>query len=252
MKKQRDGADVGAANLESDEISVQDPELTTRIRVVCEQLGWERAAALSDKSVKQLRRYVQGAEPPFSVIVRLARGAGITLTWLSAGKTASAADCEAAAKILNAELAEVRRQLRSAASVDDLTKLKDYEALALKRISLNDELLSLFRQHPELEDSPYTLLSSRDNTQNLQGSNGAIDDDLFRAVRKLVARVHADEKVRLPQEALFDEVVRWYKEVWARGEDSAERLTQMGWLETRLRKELQAARTEPGTGKRSV
>jgi len=80
----------------------------------------------------------------------------------------------------------------------------------------------------------------------------ALDDDLFRAVRKLVAQVHADERVRLPQEALFEEVVRWYKEVWARGEDSAERLTQMGWLETRLRKELQAARTEPGTGKRSV
>jgi len=62
-------------------------DLGTRLTIAISLAGGEAAAAaLVDKSVKQLKRYVSGeSSPPFNVIVALAAKAGVTLDWLAAG-----------------------------------------------------------------------------------------------------------------------------------------------------------------------
>ncbi|GEO83051.1 hypothetical protein [Pararhodospirillum oryzae] len=60
-------------------------KLGTRIGVVCGRVGWDVAAQASGKSVKQLRRYVQGGDPPASVLEGLARISDISVQWLVTG-----------------------------------------------------------------------------------------------------------------------------------------------------------------------
>ncbi|WP_186386795.1 helix-turn-helix transcriptional regulator [Stappia sp. TSB10P1A] len=81
----------------------------------------------------------------------------------------------------------------------------------------------------------------------------AIDPALFRQVGRLVARVHKEEGVRLPPDALLGEQADAYNAVITRAEDPAdpaELEALLPWLEARLRRRLQTAAAAPGTGKR--
>jgi transcriptional regulator GlxA family with amidase domain len=81
----------------------------------------------------------------------------------------------------------------------------------------------------------------------------AIDPALFRQVGRLVARVHKQEGVKLPPDAVLDEQAEAYNALITRAEDPAdpaELEALLPWLEARLRKRLQTAAAEPGTGKR--
>ncbi|MBC2858763.1 XRE family transcriptional regulator [Stappia sp. 28M-7] len=80
-----------------------------------------------------------------------------------------------------------------------------------------------------------------------------IDAAVFRQVGRLVARVHQEEGVRLPPDAALDEQADAYNALITRAEDPAdpaELEALLPWLEARLRKKLQTAAAEPGTGKR--
>ncbi|WP_097176415.1 helix-turn-helix domain-containing protein [Stappia indica] len=82
-----------------------------------------------------------------------------------------------------------------------------------------------------------------------------IEPALFRQVGRLVARIHKEEGVRLPPDAALDEQAEAYNALMARAEDpsdAAELESLLPWLESRLRKKLQAAAAEPGTGKRQA
>lgn len=61
-------------------------DLGTRIKALCRQVGWTEMAGQTDRSVKQLRRYAHGDDPPFSVLARLASVAGVSLEWLATGE----------------------------------------------------------------------------------------------------------------------------------------------------------------------
>lgn len=65
--------------------SESDLELARRLEHVIRQLGEDRAARATDKSVRTLYRYTKGAEPPAGVIKALAREAGISTEWLLFG-----------------------------------------------------------------------------------------------------------------------------------------------------------------------
>lgn len=81
----------------------------------------------------------------------------------------------------------------------------------------------------------------------------AIDPALFRQVGRLVAKVHQEEGVRLPPDAVLDEQADAYNALITRAEDPAdpaELEALLPWLEARLRKRLQTAAAAPGTGKR--
>ncbi|WP_428700172.1 helix-turn-helix domain-containing protein [Stappia sp.] len=88
----------------------------------------------------------------------------------------------------------------------------------------------------------------------LLGPRG-IDPALFRQVGRLVGRVHKEEGVKLPPDAALDEQAEAYNALLARAEDpadAAELESLLPWLEARLRKKLQTAAAEPGTGKRQA
>lgn len=79
-----------------------------------------------------------------------------------------------------------------------------------------------------------------------------IDPAVFRQVGRLVTRVHKDEGIKLPPDAVLDEQADAYNALLARAEDPAdpeELMALLPWLEARLKKRLRAALDEPGTGK---
>ncbi|MBX3545551.1 helix-turn-helix transcriptional regulator [Chelatococcus sp.] len=79
-----------------------------------------------------------------------------------------------------------------------------------------------------------------------------VDDVVFQAVTDAVLRVHKELGVKLPMKATIQEAVDRYNLICQQADDRDERLALMGWLEIRLRKDLSAAKSEPGTGKRSA
>ena len=54
-------------------------DFVRRFRRAIEHMGWENAARAAGKSVKQLRRYLAGTDPPLSVVAAIAAGSGASL-----------------------------------------------------------------------------------------------------------------------------------------------------------------------------
>ncbi|MBL6431701.1 MAG: XRE family transcriptional regulator [Alphaproteobacteria bacterium] len=82
-----------------------------------------------------------------------------------------------------------------------------------------------------------------------------IDPAVFRQVGRLVMRVHKEEWIKLPTDAVLDEQADAYNALLARAEDPSdtdELMALLAWLEARLKKRLRAAAEEPGTGKRQA
>lgn len=80
-----------------------------------------------------------------------------------------------------------------------------------------------------------------------------IDKEVFKQVGRLVLQLHKEEGIRLPPDAVLEAQSNAYNDLLARAEDpadNAELMSLLPWLETRLRKALKAAVSEPGTGKR--
>lgn len=81
----------------------------------------------------------------------------------------------------------------------------------------------------------------------------AIDPALFRQVGRLITRIHKDEGVKLPPDAVLDEQAEAYNALITRAEDPTDPVeleALLPWLEARLRRKLQTAAAVPGTGKR--
>lgn len=71
----------------------------------------------------------------------------------------------------------------------------------------------------------------------------------------LVARIYGEAGIRLPDGKTLVEAGELYNQLSGRIDDmsdEAEVAAMIPWLENRLRKRLDEARAEPGTGKRSA
>jgi transcriptional regulator with XRE-family HTH domain len=82
-----------------------------------------------------------------------------------------------------------------------------------------------------------------------------IDQALFKQVGRLVIKVHRDEGVKLPVDALSDQQSSAYNALIERAEnpsDTEELLSLIPWLEARLKKSLKATTVAPGTGKKQA
>lgn len=66
-----------------------DRELGLQLKGLTDSLGRDRSVQVSGRSWKTLSRYIEGAEPPFSVVLSLARAAGRSLDGILPGQTAS-------------------------------------------------------------------------------------------------------------------------------------------------------------------
>ncbi|WP_246479296.1 hypothetical protein [Kaustia mangrovi] len=92
-----------------------------------------------------------------------------------------------------------------------------------------------------------------DPTRQAPSSTPGIQAAVFKEVSRAVTRVHEEEGVKLPPDALSDELTRAYNALLERAEDAGDRdelLSLVPWLEARLRKRLREARAAPGDGKR--
>lgn len=60
--------------------------LADRLKAVIYEIGLDESVRIAGKSDKQLKRYMSGDEPPFSVLEKLANKAGVSLDWLASGE----------------------------------------------------------------------------------------------------------------------------------------------------------------------
>lgn len=82
-----------------------------------------------------------------------------------------------------------------------------------------------------------------------------IKPDVFRAVGRLVTRLHKAEGITLPPDALFDEQSSAYNALIEKAEnptDTDELTSLLPWLETRLKRHLSSAKADPGSDKREA
>ncbi|GAA0774683.1 hypothetical protein GCM10009077_10810 [Roseibium denhamense] len=80
-----------------------------------------------------------------------------------------------------------------------------------------------------------------------------VQSDVFRETGKLVQDSHREKGVSLPPEAHLAETVARYNELSAAAanpSDEAELRALFPWLKLRIARDLEAARSAPGTGKR--
>ncbi|XHC12327.1 helix-turn-helix domain-containing protein [Labrenzia sp. ac12] len=85
-----------------------------------------------------------------------------------------------------------------------------------------------------------------------QRSLRSIDPVVIGEIGRMILRIYKEEEVRLPPIVLLSEQARSYNALVERAEDPGdtdELLALLPWLEARLRRTLNAAVAEPGTGK---
>lgn len=70
-------------------VPTSDRELGLQLRTLTDSLGRDKAVQVTGRSWKTLSRYIDGAEPPFSVVLSLARAAGKSLDGLLADPAAA-------------------------------------------------------------------------------------------------------------------------------------------------------------------
>ena len=130
-------------------------EVGARLGLVLDRIGLSRAAALADKSEKQLRRYAAGAEAPFLVLDALVRAGGVTFDWLASGHARSAADHELSIKIAQRNLDTIARDLKTDLSDCDRRDLLELAEINRQLIAASRALLerSLGKvNHPKTRD----------------------------------------------------------------------------------------------------
>lgn len=82
-----------------------------------------------------------------------------------------------------------------------------------------------------------------------------INPEVFRAVGRLVTRLHKAEGITLPPDALFDEQSSAYNTLIEKAEnpsDTDELTSLLPWLEARLKRQLSSAKSDPGSDKREA
>lgn len=139
-----DGSETAAA------MSAPFPEMeaiASRIAVILRTVPADKCVRLTGKSLKQLRRYAAGSEPPVGVIFGLAAAADCSAGWLFLGTRSCPLDYIFEEQMLLSKLESVRSAMHSEAkTVKDIEKLKDLEVLTLKMLSNNGEMSKLDRQ----------------------------------------------------------------------------------------------------------
>lgn len=114
-----------------------------RFKLLVGAVGDEQSAALTGKSVRQLKRYSAGDEPPFGVLRRLVEASGATLDWVTFGETSCLADYQLNQRYNQDRLTEALRALKDAEEVETVLQLKEQIALLRKMIELDGRLAEL-------------------------------------------------------------------------------------------------------------
>lgn len=101
-----------------------DFSLPERIRAVVTVLGMDESVRVSGKSEKQLRRYMAGDDPPFSVLQKLSDKSDTSLDWLSQGERKTKGDADIERDMLLAANAYRRKMLKG--SIEPMKTMLEY------------------------------------------------------------------------------------------------------------------------------
>lgn len=99
-----------------------------RLGALIDQLGLDESVRIASRSAKQLKRYVNGDEPPMTVMQNLSRAAGASLDWLVEAEPRSKMDCLLERHILEEE--QKRRTAALASAETELDRVMQEFALA--------------------------------------------------------------------------------------------------------------------------
>lgn len=245
-------SEIGVGVTEAIEL---DEGISERLRALISDLGDDKSVEITGKSLRQLKRYIAGDEPPFGVLRGLVEASGATLDWVTFGRARSRKDYELSIVAIGKKVGQMEKALKSAASVDDLMRLKEAIGLNRKVIALAHEWVRLDNMVVSgKSESAYSQQVASPERKNRQDQT-TIAADVFEMIGELLQRVYRDEAVKLPATALVGEVSRYYKVLFSRMDDPsdlAEARSLGSWLENRIRGDLKEAAAAPGTGKREV
>lgn len=82
-----------------------------RLGMLISRLGMDKSVRITDKSAKQLKRYCEGAEPPFTVLKNISEASGASLEWITYGDSHSKTDIELDITALEKRLSEIEKEL---------------------------------------------------------------------------------------------------------------------------------------------
>lgn len=132
-------------------LSELDFSVGRRLSAVINHLGIDESVRIAPRSAKQLKRYIDGDEPPMTVLQNLCRAAGVSLDWLIEAEPRSKIDCRLERHLLVEERKQRNAMLASAqtdidrigaefaiASIEGLIEIADLDAERLPERSFED------------------------------------------------------------------------------------------------------------------
>ena len=139
-----------------------DFSMGARLGAVINQLGMDESVRIAPRSAKQLKRYIDGDEPPMTVLQNLCRAVGASLDWLIEAEPRSKVDCRLEQRLLEGERA--RRKVSVASAATDVDRLTHEFALAAI-----DGLLEIAEKDSErLPDRSFSEASLAENKLRLR------------------------------------------------------------------------------------
>lgn len=159
-----------------------------RLREVIADLGEPIAAQLTGKSVRQLKRYVAGDEPPFGVLRSLVEACGATLEWVTYGRPLSAKDHMLSIRVNERQIRELKNRIKATDNIDEVLKLKELMLLNQKLIDLDDKAIEA-HEHAK-RDGVYLWHDDKKTALELmvQLAGEAVDESYRKIGRRLSPR----------------------------------------------------------------
>jgi len=218
-------------------------EFGLRMGLIVADLGNEQSVELTGKSLRQLKRYFGGDEPPFSVLKNLVEASGATLDWVTFGRPNSIKDYELSIRANEIKIVEIQRKLNKVTAVKDAENLKAIIALNRKINRHSEEIIRLEKKIHE---------DFKVRTGRIEGIR---EERLVLIAGEAVVSTYRDEKVHLPANALPAAIAQFYSSLSAMSGDAVDERSvreHLPELIDELRTEIRGATAAPGTGKREA
>lgn len=227
-------------------------EVGSRLALIVSRIGNDRSVTATGRSARQLKRYAAGDEPPLGVVKALADAAGASFDWIMDGRCETVTDTILEQKALEKSLAAIRKSIRSATTVDDLTHYKEHENVVRHLLSLNDQLQNTIKAQANLRaGSPDFRRVSRRASISTPTTAVApgVDAELFGRVQAGVSEVYKSSNAKIYPGPLGEEAARIYNDIIAACDDPADYPGALKLALSRLRRELLAPTAEAGSSK---
>ncbi|WP_323790092.1 S24 family peptidase [Thalassovita sp.] len=137
--------------------------LGDRLSVIVDRFGLGTIAKETRKSSKQIKRYCEGAEPPFRVLTDVVDFVGVSYDWLASGRSRTHVDHELSGELSRRELDSLLSLDRTNMSNSDISTLDEEVALLRSLIAAEDEWMKLASRNHRLRAQDSSVFSEMTN-----------------------------------------------------------------------------------------